>query len=240
MKEYNRQVVIFGDFRSINFDITSKISDLMNKYKLTIIASPDYIPVNNLNGAIQINGLNMLQQPLPYIANQMRPILINQDKNLSVFIGTTRIHVEETNAETNSYDKFLSSAQEIIEKIVSVSENIYINRLAINGKFIVDTAEQMDNIYQSTFKDSVLYGKSSDEFSFRINTKVQSKAIRSEINKIISYNRTSQILPQNELKAIMFVDYDYNTTIKDDARFTVDDLSHIIKEGASFRSNIIA
>ena len=238
MKEYNRQIVIFGDFKSIGFNISNQMLDCINKYDLELDAAPDYISNNGINGVIQINNINLMQQ-LPFVSQSMRPVLTTKDKNFSVFIGTTRIHVEENNSEIELYNNFIDKAKEIISEIISKNEDCFINRLALNGKIVLEDINEMTKIYSNTFKESELYGTESDEFSFRINTKINSNKVNSEINKIISYNRTNEILPNNETKPIIMIDYDYNTIRNENSRFNLEQLNYLIEEGIEFKSKII-
>ena len=230
MKEINRQIVIFGNFRAIDFDIVSKISDIVKKYDLSLDAAPDYISNNGLNGIVQFNNINILQQ-LPLVASTSRPVLTTKDKKFSIFFGSKRLHIEENDESISSYETFLQKAEDIISSILTVYTDITINRLAINGKILLEEVDRMDEVYHNTFKPAEIYGDNSEEFSFRINTKIYSDALQSSINKIISYNRTSEILSNNTTKPIMIIDYDYNTVIDETKKYSFNGLRTLIKEG---------
>ena len=238
MKEINRQIVIFGNFQTIGFDIISRIPNIIEKYDLSLEAAPDYISNNGLNGIIQLNNINILKQ-LPLVTSISRPVLTTKDKKFSIFFGTKRLHFEENDEAISSYETFLKKSEDILSSILTAYSGMIINRLAINGKILLEEVDKMNKVYHSTFKSSEIYGDNSDEFSFRINTKIYSDALKSSVNKIISYNRTSEILPNNTSKPIMIIDYDYNTVIDETKRFSFNELKTLIKEGVEFKSKII-
>lgn len=176
---------------------------------------------------------------LPLVTSISRPVLTTKDKKFSIFFGTKRLHFEENDEAISSYETFLKKSEDILSSILTAYSGMIINRLAINGKILLEEVDKMNKVYHSTFKSSEIYGDNSDEFSFRINTKIYSDALKSSVNKIISYNRTSEILPNNTSKPIMIIDYDYNTVIDETKRFSFNELKTLIKEGVEFKSKII-
>ena len=97
----------------------------------------------------------------------------------------------------------------------------------------------MNKWYTNTFKSSDVYGDMSDEFSFYINTKFHDQDLNTEINKIIACKRANEVLPNNEMKPIMIVDYDYNTAINISAKFELSQLDTLINQAKEFKNKII-
>lgn len=233
MKELNRQVVIFGDFNSIGFEIKPELSAIMKRLNLSMDAAPDFIQPQN----IPIEQMNNIVPPIMSVP-KMRPLLITKNRQFSVFIGTNRIHVEQFNTETDSYNDFLSDAKSLLTSILR-DNTTFIDRLAVNGRVLFEDTSKMDEIFKNTFKLSNLYGNSSKEFSFRINTVEKCDEIGIATNKIIAFERTNEALPNNVFRPIMFADYDYNTVVQSEIQYNIDDLDKLIKIAIEFKNRII-
>lgn len=238
MKELNRQVVVFGNFNTIGFEVKPELLEVMKRLNMSMDAAPDIIQANNINGVLPIDQINNIIPPMVSIP-KMRPLLTTKNRQFSVFIGTNRIHVEQMNTDTDSYNDFLCEAQKILACVLSDTVSTYINRLAVNGRILIEDVKAMDKSYQDTFKPSDLYGKSSNEFSFRINTIEKNEKLNNNINKIIAFNRTNEVLPEKPLHPIMLIEYDYNTVIEDEMRYNIDDLDKLIQVAKEFKSQII-
>ena len=237
MREINRQVVIFGNFKSIGFNILPKINNLISEYNLNVTAMPDYIQAQSINGIVPIN---QIQNFLPQIvtSTQMMPLLVNSKKDFSIFIGSNRIHVEQNDSTTEAYEEFLDSAIKIIATILKESKVTKINRLAVNGKLIIEDQKKINENFETIFKQSNLYDSSSDEYSFRVTTKEYSETLRSTVNKIIAFDRASEITNNSETKPIILISYDYNTIQNNNAEFEISDLSKLIKLAKEYKNQI--
>ncbi len=233
MKELNRQVVIFGDFKSIGFEIKPELSAIMKRLSLSMDATPDFIQPQN----VPIEQINNFVPPIMG-APKMRPLLTTKNRQFSVFIGTSRIHVEQFNTDTNSYNDFLFEAKNLLSSILKGSST-FIDRLAVNGRVLFEDETKMDEIFKSTFKSSNLYGNSSNEFSFRINTVEKCEKLGMDANKIIAYERTNEVALNNHFRPIMFVDYDYNTVIQSEIKYEIDDLDKLVEVAIEFKNQII-
>lgn len=235
MVELVRQVVAFGDFKTIGFEALNKFNEFIEKYSLSVEAAQDISFKEDIPPAgVQIR----FDQPLPFI-RQARPILINKSNTINIFLGTTRMHVEQRNADTETYLQFLDFAKEFFCLVSSSIADVSINRIAVNGKLLIEDLSKMDDLYSLTFKESNLYGKRSDEFSFRINTVIDSTALNAKINKIISVARITENQPDSQPKPLMFIDYDYNTIDNKEYRFDFSQMSMLITEGIDFKTKVI-
>lgn len=238
MREINRQVVIFGNFKSIGFNIVTQLGDIIKKYEFTIEAVPDFIQQKGPNG-IQLNQIIPVSFiPQVFSQQNFRPALKSKVYNLAVFIGSNRIHIEQNDSTTELYNQFLTSAVEILNKIVEKNNGITINRLALNGNIILEDTKKIKELYSNTFKPSPLYGTNSDEFAFRINTKEESKELRNTVNKIISFERTNEILQNQETRPIVLVNYDYNTAPNEKSIYSLDDLNVLINLTKKYKTLI--
>lgn len=228
MKELNRQVVIFGDFNAINFEIQSKIPDVIAQLNLSLEGAPDFflpnvpIPGNNTN--------------IP----KLRPILKSYDveNQFSIFIGTKRFHIEQINTDVESFDGFISQSLSIIRQILDLYPEVKMDRIAVNGRLLQDDQSVMDRVYQETFKPSLKYGEMSDEYSYRINTRITSATLKSSINKIISYIRTEETIMGQKIP-VLIIEYDYNTVTNPSRRFELSDLIILSQEVKAFRNLLV-
>lgn len=234
MNELNRQVVIFGHFSSIGFNIYTQLEDISKKYNFITDATPDFIHIQN---EIEVK-LEMGFIAPRNVQPQLRPTLRTRDGNVVVFFGANRIHVEQNNSNTESYEEFLSMAHEIIDLVIKKNDDICINRIALNGKIMQDDPFKIMDIYKKTFKSSKLYGTNSEEFSYRINTTEFNESLRNTTNKIIAFNCAPQV-PTNEKKIILCIEYDYNTKTNTEMRYTFDDLKILTELTKNFKSLII-
>ncbi len=238
MKELNRQVVIFGDFNSIGFEINPQLSSIMKRLNLTMDASPDINQANNINGVLPIDQINNFIPPIVNVP-KMRPLLTTKNRQFSVFIGINRIHVEQLNTDTVTYEDFLSEAKNILASVLSESSNTFINRLAVNGRVLLEDLDIMNKKYIETFKPSNLYGDISNEFSYRINTIEKCEKLNRNVNKIIACNRTNEVLPEKKVRPIMLIEYDYNTVVQEEDRYNLDDLDSLIAVAIDFKNEVI-
>jgi|GEM_PF-6203618 hypothetical protein len=236
MEELVRQVVAFGDFKSIGFEVINQLNDIIKKYDMVLEATQDFSTrIERGNRVVFEVGVG---QPVPTIP-QIRPVLVSKTRNFCVFIGASRIHVEERNASADTYEDFLTKAKEIFKDIIDRFSAIVINRIAINGKAVSRDIEKMKKVYSATFKESELYGTESNEFSFRINTIVQSQALNKSMNKIVEVNRVTEIDTNNKQQPSMFIDYDYNTVENIENTFSYDDIELLITEGIELRAKVL-
>lgn len=227
MNEIKRQIVVFGDFSSITFNAQVELGNILNKFGLKMSVTQDIlagVPVQTVNNMI------------PNI--EMRPVFMTEDKNFSLFIGTKRIHIEQIGEGAMSFDDFLARGKEIVSTILDVYK-VNFNRLALNGRLSSYDKIFVDSLYGRIFNPSVLYGDSSEEFSFRINNVDCNQELNSNINKIISLNRTKEILPDNNLTSVVIIDYDFNTVYDLSKTFTYENLEFFLNEACEFREVIL-
>lgn len=235
MKEIDRQLVAFGNFKSIDFGTINELNDIIKEYSFTIEAAQDF-PTND--GVAQDAVKISITQTISTVP-QIRPVLFNKDRTINIFFGSNRLHIEEINADSLTYDVFLQMGKKILNTIINRFGHITINRIAINGKLISEDEDVMNAIYSNTFKSSKWYGDKSQEYSFRINTITDSPALKCKMNKIIAINRTHQIQKDKPLTSVMLIDYDYNTVENKDAEFNYDAFGSLIEEGSQFRLSLI-
>lgn len=231
MIEKKRQIVIFGNFNSITFDSLTSFVEIKKEYKFQINALPD-LPndVRNPVGqpvVINSGGLNI------------RPVFQSEDKKTSVFFGSSRIHIEQLDQDTESYDEYYNMATKVIEVIVK-SSLITINRIAINGQILDFDKEAMESRYTKVFKKSKLYGENSDEWQIRINTKEQMNTLACEINKIISYARGFVFETfTGQPKQSLITTYDFNTRQGLNREFTLAEIKEFYALGYEYRKNLL-
>lgn len=231
MKELIRQIVVFGNFNKFDFSSINKFSDFISEHNLTMNAAPDYNAVS-ANGQIEITIGFANQNPV-----SMRPVFYNADRTLSIFIGTTRIHIEQANQNVDTYNDFTALAYSFFEQIFKDDSNL-INRIAVNGKFVQKQEEINNNIFAEIFNKSDLYGECSNEFSFRVNTNIYSDKLDSNLNQIISYSKTFEI-ENNEKLPIQIIDYDYNTVIDETKTYSIEQINILIEEAKVYREKIL-
>ena len=128
-------------------------------------------------------------------------------------------------------------AIEIIKKVSKVF-NLTINRLAINGTILITDEDKMNSFLKLFFKKNILFTYDSDEWQFRINNKMFSEEINSEINKILFFNRT-KVINTNKNTNILLLSYDYNTQINDTKLFNIDSVMTFNKIAKEFRTQVI-
>lgn len=232
MLEINRQVVVFGNFNSVQFDSIVKLSELKEKYKFQTNAAPDidipFMPV------IQ-NGQQLMA---PDLRNNMRPIFQTEDKLTSVFFGASRIHVEQLKHDTEDFSTFNNMAMDIIYQVMEKLELCF-TRLAVNGQILVADEKIMDKIYNDTFKESTLYGEKSDEWLLRIVSKDKDAKVNCDINRIISYERKNIIDAKGALQHVLIVGYDFNTHPGNNKVYNKEEIEKFNELGCKYRSTLL-
>lgn len=225
--ETKRQFVIFGNFSKISFEELNLLSDIKEKYNFVIDAQQD----------VPVVPATILNQPIIQSNISVRPTFKSLDKKTTILFGSSRIHIEQLDSSINSYDEFNLMAIEIIKKVSKVF-NLTINRLAINGTILITDEDKMNSFLKLFFKKNILFTYDSDEWQFRINNKMFSEEINSEINKILFFNRT-KVINTNKNTNILLLSYDYNTQINDTKLFNIDSVMTFNKIAKEFRTQVI-
>ena len=222
--EKSRQFVIFGNFSRISFEKLNLLSDIKEKYKFIVDAQPDaHATITN--------------QPVIQNNISVRPVFKSLDNKTMVFFGSSRIHIQQLDSSINSYEDFNLLSIEIVKKICEVF-NLTVNRLAINGTLVITNPEKMSKILKLFLKENTLFSYESDEWQFRINNKIFSEEIESEINKIIFFNRTNVINVDKDT-SVLLVSYDYNTQINDNKIFSIESIMTFNKIAKEYRTEVI-
>lgn len=233
MQEKNRQFVIFGNFNSINFDNLEKLKDLKERYGFQTTAVPDIseIPINNNMGRINVNGLSV-----PNL--NIRPAFQSEDKRKTIFFGSSRIHIEEIDTNSDTYEEFNRISFEIIELIIQKME-VKINRVAINGQLVYTDEKMMQEIYTSLFKTSFVYGESSEEWQFRVVTSEPNDELNIGINKIATYVRGTSFDDKGNPNQVLVAGYDFNTRLETYKTFDLKEIKLFNKLGCEYRKLVI-
>ena len=233
MTEQLSQFVLFGNFSSVNFDSLSKLTELKNKYGFSTNATNDIIiPSQNLDNQGQIiASQNFIQN--------MRPVFQTEDNSSSVFFGSSRIHIERRNYDSNSYEVFNDMAIDIVKNLMENLDLKFI-RIALNGQILLSDKKFMNELYQRLFNQSDLYSKNSDEWQLRIVSKENDETLKCGINKIISYNRTSYIDVSTEKMDRLQIGYDFNTFFGIDKVFSIEEINYFNKQATEYRALVIS
>lgn len=220
MLEQSRQFVIFGNFTDIDFEKVIKLRERLSDLPLKVSAT--YDPSQNNRFSLS-NGLPKLC-----------PSLHSMDKKMSIIFGNNRIHIQENNVDSTSYKEFNKTSLRIIETIIE-SSNISINRIAINGQFLVTDPKIINKFYSFYFKNP---NNSSEpfEWSFRTNNIVQfSNDFNYKINTIISLIKNKI----NDEISELTIAYDFNTVINSKNIFQYNNILLFNKHGIDFRNQIL-
>lgn len=225
MKELSRQFVLFGNFNSVTFDSILKLSDLREKYNLKVNAMPD------------IPQLSNPQQPLnvQFGVPESRPIFQTLDKRTTIFFGTSRIHIEQLDSLSETYQIFNGMVMDIVSNIV---ENLGINviRVALNGRLYNSDKEWSVKVFNSIFNKSKLYSDKSNEWTVRICDKENNSVLGCEINKIAQYTRGKFVdISKQELDGLI-ASYDFNTQVNVDKIFNETEIQEFNKLAQEYRA----
>lgn len=234
MLEMDRQVVIFGNFNAITFNSIEQLSIIAKKYSLQFGAQPDIV----------FPQPKEFVQPIMHPQNQMsiflpsRPVLNSSDGKIIVFLGSSRIHVEQKDADSNSFEEFKSMAIDIICQLLTLFK-VSVNRVALNGQFSSDDAGIINKQFDSAFKKSELYNSSSKEWQFRINTIEVDDKLGCELNKIITSSCAPVVSRDGGLNIVLQKMYDYNTRIENNKIFSVEEIKIFIDTAAKYREKVL-
>lgn len=228
MKELSRQFVLFGNFNSVTFDSILKLSDLREKYNLKVNAMPDIPPLSNP------------QQPLnvQFGVPESRPIFQTLDKRTTIFFGTNRIHIEQLDSLSETYQIFNGMVMDIVSNVV---ENLGINvtRVALNGRLYNADKEWSVKVFNSIFNKSKLYSDKSNEWTVRICDKESNSVLGCEINKIAQYTRGKFVdISKQELDGLI-ASYDFNTQINVDKIFNETEIQEFNKLAQEYRASFL-
>lgn len=226
MIESNRQFAIFGNFNAINFDNLNLFDDFKEKYKLNLSALTE-IP-EPINQPQQPSIINFSTGPAI-----SRPCFKSSDNNIIIFLGSSRINIEQKEQSVETYDVFNFFALEFL-KILKEKFEININRLAINGQLATD---KLDLVKPNTFfKPSKVYSETPDEWNFKTNSKELDKSLNCMLNKIANYGRGIYVNSSNEVKEMLIISYDINTCIDTTKDFSYEDILTFNKIGVTYRN----
>lgn len=225
MKEINRQFVFFGNFNSIKIDDIADLKELKDEYHFQTSAMPDIIFATQ---PVQPNQIPIMQN-LP-----IRPLFQTEDKSTTVFFGSTRIHVEQINNDSESFEDFKEMATRILNEVKNKFD-LKINRVALNGQLYFSESSKMEKIFADTFKKSKLHDLKSNEWQARIVTKDFNQSLNCNINKIVFYSRG---IFENQEEG-MISSYDFNTEPGIDKIYNDQEISDFFKLGCEYRRDFI-
>ena len=219
--EKNRQFVIFGNFAKLTFEDLSVLSDLKNKYNLLMDARLDaqMMPIGQI----------------PQYNIPIRPIFKSIDNKILVMFGTSRIFIQQDDDSIYSFDEFVEMSLSIIEHIFKSFE-ISVNRIAINGSFIINDTNKISDLFKSTFKENRFNQRESDEWYVRINNVEFNHTLNTEINKIFVLNKCNTI--DGFPKDFLALSYDYNTQINNTNLFDFKAIKMFVDIAKVFREYI--
>ena len=233
MLEMDRQVVIFGNFNVITFNSIEQLNIIAKKYSLQFGAQPDIVLPQSKDFVQPIMlSQNQMSIPLP------RPVLNSSDGKIIVFLGSSRIHVEQKDADSNSFEEFKSMAIDIICQLLTLF-NVSVNRVALNGQFSSGDAGIIDKLFDSVFKKSELYNSSSKEWQFRINTVEVDNKLGCELNKIITSSCVPVVSREGGLNIILQKMYDYNTRVENNKIFSIEEIKTFIDTATKYREKVL-
>lgn len=225
MKELNRQVVIFGNFNSVTFESILELSDLREKYSLQVNAMPDLPPLPNPKQPINVH--------LGVVTS--RPILQTSDKKITVFFGSTRIHIEQIDSPSESYTMFNDMAIDIILNVIK-RFGLTVTRVALNGKLYSDSKDLNEKVFNSIFNKSKLYANTSNEWNLRICDKESNSELGCEINKIAQYARGKFIDVNGQELDGLIATYDFNSQVNGGKIFAEVDINKFSKLAKEYRA----
>ena len=234
MLEMDRQVVIFGNFNAITFNSIEQLNKIAKKYSLQFGAQPDIVLPQSKDFAQPI----MLSQNQMSISLPIRPVLNSPDGKIIVFLGSSRIHVEQKAADSNSFEDFKFMAIDIICQLLDLF-NVSVNRVALNGQFSSDDAGIIDKQFDSVFKKSELYNSSSKEWQFRINTVEVDNKLGCELNKIITSSCVPVVSREGGLNITLQKMYDYNTRVENNKIFSIEEIKTFIDTATKYREKVL-
>jgi hypothetical protein len=234
MIEKQRQIVVFGEFSHIGFDVLSALpKNIVDKYKFQLTGYPDQpIPTNApMPMGIQVS----FGEPIT------RPTL--KVNGFLVFIGTKMIRIQQDITGTvNAYDEFVIDSLAILESITEKYSIGSFNRIACNGMIEENDEDKIKEVFKKSFKpQSKLYGDNPTEFTYRVNTIIKNESIGADTNQIILFSTAQQINMQQPMVApvnVLVVNYDINTVTPNAKTFNADNLKELIAIAKSYIGEI--
>lgn len=226
-----RQFIAFGNFAEISIANISPLNEVVKTYNLSVMALPDVI-----EPSITANGIQQFTIPAQPVG--LRPAFQSEDKQTTIFLGTSKVYIEQVDKSVDSFPDFIKMSVNLITDIIN-RYSVTINRVAINGQLSGYAQEARDKLYVKFFNKTALYGDVSDEWQFRINTKVNVEELNCEINKIVSFNRGEFIINNRIVPDMLFSVYDFNTKRGIDKLFNLEDINKFIELGNVFRETIV-
>lgn len=225
MLSINRQFVLFGNYNGISFNDIIQLEEIRKQFSFQMGAMPDIL------SPISIGMANSGTA-------QSRPVFQSLDNHITVFFGTNRIHVEETDGDSDKYNDFVQMSRTIIDNLMKQMD-IKVNRIAINGQLFFDDEKRMDIIYKNLFKSSHLYSTASDEWQTRIRSIETIAELGCYVNKIVAYSRGSFIDNHGQNKVGLIAGYDYNTQADAQILFNREDITSFIQKAIAFRNGFL-
>lgn len=225
MQEISRQLVLFGDFSSMNFQqISDAFKGPINQFNLTISAIQD-----------EIESINQVQITLP--ANPpIRPMFENKNFGIRVLFLSKKIRIiGESGLLNNSVDVFEKLCKSIIEALCALSIEIF--RVGVNGSGVVLNSEKIKNVYNYFFNANEFSSDNTNDWSFKTNKRT--KFVLDSNNTLVVNNIVSAITGLfNNLYALQ-LNYDFNNVPGKDLVFSKDDLLRFIRDGYKYREKVL-
>lgn len=206
MRETSRQYVIFGNFSKISFESITQLSEIKDEYGFELVGKEDMpIPPENPQQPINFS----FQPPA------VRPVFFNASNKITVFFGTNRIHVEQTNGESDEYDAFSKTARDILSRVIEIFDlNVF--RVAVNGTLLIENSDCVKTMFNKFLKESTLNNNPNEEWFVRVNPRAIDESIMNLTNRIVIANHVLlNSVQMSELSTkvsrVLFLSYDYNT-----------------------------
>ncbi|MDY0278812.1 MAG: hypothetical protein RBQ97_12090 [Acholeplasma sp.] len=228
MKEFEKQIVIFGNFEYLDFNNVMKIKDFFESYDMYLEGTPDFpkdLQFRDLQPRI------ITEPPL------IRPMFINKAKSKRVVFGTFRINIEEYDNSIHKYDEFSLFAERLFSILFS-DFGIKPNRLAVNGRLVQDL-DKLTSYYEK-FISNISISGDIGSFGFNVEKIEYVEELKSNINKILNIQKANVGLIGKPGSDCILTSYDFNTIIQTQVLYTFEDYQTFKHMSDKYRNSIIS
>lgn len=241
MKETLKEFVLFGNFNEVDYTKAIELLNQLSQFKFKLTGFNEFIsiaqPLPPVQPAQQANNMqlanNLIQNAM--LTPQPRPALISEDGKLKLTFGVSRINMDSSMDSVKDVSAFVNLIKFVSTYILSI-ENTSVNRIALNGQFLIERSEKDISYLDKLYKKTKIYDY-DDELTFRINSRKKSDALGCNVNRITTINKTYFNVAMQK-QPIMLM-YDYNTEIDLNRSFSINDISSFIEESIEFRKLFI-
>ncbi len=227
MIEKQRQFALFGNFKHITFDAIVE-SDIRKMFDMLV------------NSSIDIPDITNTTQPSFQMNPAARPLLQSKDGTQSIFVGTSRIHIQQQDDMCEGYEAFMENA-------IALCTELYTNfdikpyRLAYNGVFANFDNNTTSHLYDKLFNTTEFTPKKQpDEWSVMTNNASKDQKLDATINHVLSIVRQENILDNSGTPiGPLTITYDCNTSLSSSKIYSLEDCKRFSTISKDFRESSI-